>query len=131
MEDTPNLNCRFCLDNKLLIDTPLAFFEHLFVLGSIEVHRPHQAMIVPLRHIETPFELNTAELSELQTAMAFVKDYMRDAEPDGFTLGWNAGAVAGQDVFHAHLHVIARFKGEPSEGLGIHALFRPRAKADA
>jgi hypothetical protein len=34
------------------------------------------------------------------------------------------GAVTGQDVLHAHLHLIARFSGELFKGLGIHALFR-------
>ncbi len=81
-------------------------------------------MIVPHRHIETPFELGADEWSEIGEALAFVKTRFDKAGADGFTVGWNAGAVAGQDVFHAHLHVIARFEGEPSEGLGIHALFR-------
>ncbi|MCY3737300.1 MAG: HIT family protein [Gemmatimonadaceae bacterium] len=33
--------------------------------------------------------------------------------PQGYNLGWNCGAVAGQTVFHAHLHVIPRFAAEP------------------
>ncbi|MCH2165855.1 MAG: HIT domain-containing protein [Marinovum sp.] len=81
-------------------------------------------MIVPHRHIESPFELNAEEWSEISEAMAFVKTRFDKENADGFTIGWNVGSVAGQDVFHAHLHVIARFKGEPSEGFGIHALFR-------
>ena len=34
-------------------------------------------------------------------------------------MGWNCGAVAGQTVFHAHLHVIPRYAGEPYAGKGI------------
>ena len=81
-------------------------------------------MIVPHRHVETPFELNCEEWSEISEALSIVKSRFDTEKVDGFTVGWNVGAVAGQDVFHAHLHVIARFSGEPSEGLGIHALFR-------
>ncbi|MFN2225152.1 MAG: HIT family protein, partial [Anaerolineae bacterium] len=39
--------------------------------------------------------------------------------PQGYNLGWNSGAVAGQEVFHAHLHVIPRFADEPLAGRGI------------
>lgn len=80
-------------------------------------------MIVPHRHVETPFELNYEEWSEVSEALSIVKSRFDSENADGFTVGWNVGAVAGQDVFHAHLHGIARFSGETSEGLGIHALF--------
>ncbi|MDG2339574.1 MAG: HIT domain-containing protein [Paracoccaceae bacterium] len=118
--------CRFCLGNNLLIDTPLVIMKHLFVLGSIEKDRPHQAMIVPHRHVETPYELNGDEWSEIGTALEFVKGQFSNSDVDGYTVGWNVGEVAGQDVFHAHLHVIARFSGEPSEGFGIRALIKAR-----
>ena len=36
-----------------------------------------------------------------------------EAEPDGYTIGWNVGAAGGQEVMHAHLHVVARFADEP------------------
>ena len=127
MKDFPTdgpADCRFCRANGLLIDTPLAEMDHFYVLGSIEAHRPHQAMIVPYRHIETPFELNAEEWAEIGAALNFVKARFDAVGAAGYTVGWNVGASAGQDVLHAHLHVIARFAGEPSEGLGIHAQFR-------
>ncbi|MEP1209981.1 MAG: HIT family protein [Rhizobiaceae bacterium] len=119
-------HCRFCLENDLLIDRPLLVMKHLFILGSIDERRPHQAIIVPHRHIDTPFELNSKEWVETGEALAFIKARLSDAGADGFTIGWNVGAVAGQDVFHAHMHVIGRFAGEPSEDVGIHGLFRSR-----
>ncbi len=39
--------------------------------------------------------------------------------PDGYNAGWNVGAVGGQHVMHAHLHVIPRFRDEPLAGRGI------------
>ena len=47
-------------------------------------------------------------------------------KPDGFTVGWNVGAAAGQHVFHTHLHILARFKGDPAEGAGIRRILRPQ-----
>lgn len=81
------------------MDQPLLILKQFFILGSIEDHRPHQAMIVPHRHIESPFELNAEEWSEISEALAFIKTRFDNESADGFTIGWNAGAVAGQDVF--------------------------------
>ena len=32
--------------------------------------------------------------------------------PDGFNVGANCGEAAGQSVWHAHIHVIPRYKGD-------------------
>ena len=39
--------------------------------------------------------------------------------PEGYNLGWNVGYIGGQDISHAHLHVIPRFGDEPHAGKGI------------
>jgi len=33
-------------------------------------------------------------------------------KPDGFNIGMNCGAAAGQTVFHFHCHLIPRYKGD-------------------
>ena len=38
--------------------------------------------------------------------------------PDGYTLIWNCGSPGGQEVPHAHFHVIPRFDDEPLSGAG-------------
>jgi diadenosine tetraphosphate (Ap4A) HIT family hydrolase len=43
----------------------------------------------------------------------------RELAPDGYNVGWNCGVPAGQEVFHAHMHVIPRFADEPLAGRGI------------
>jgi len=84
-------------------------------------------MIVPRAHRETVFDLTAAEWSEtlmlLHQARALLDGRYH---PDGYNVGWNSGAVGGQDVFHAHLHVIPRFRDEPLAGRGIrYALKQP------
>ena len=32
--------------------------------------------------------------------------------PDGFNVGINVGEAAGQSVFHVHIHLIPRYKGD-------------------
>ncbi|MCH1640139.1 HIT domain-containing protein [Paenibacillus timonensis] len=54
-----------------------------------------------------------------------VKEYIDVRyHPDGYNIGWNCGAVGGQHIFHAHLHVIPRFRDEPMAGKGIRYLFK-------
>jgi histidine triad (HIT) family protein len=51
-----------------------------------------------------------------------VKRWMDDEfRPDGYNIGWNCGKTGGQEVFHAHMHVIPRFAQEPLAGQGIRA----------
>ncbi|MBP0650323.1 HIT domain-containing protein, partial [Mycobacterium tuberculosis] len=85
----------------------MARTEHFYLLGSIDPVRLGQAIVVPLRHVETPFEMAPEVWSDLGAAWALARAHLAPFQPDGFTIGWNVGAVAGQEIFHAHLHVIA------------------------
>ncbi len=38
--------------------------------------------------------------------------------PDGYNIGVNVGAAAGQTVFHLHIHVIPRFVGDVTDPRG-------------
>ncbi|MCH7644751.1 MAG: HIT family protein [Myxococcales bacterium] len=77
-------------------------------------------IIVPIRHRETVFDLMPDEwqatLALLREAKALVD---REHGPSGYNVGWNCGHVAGQEVFHAHMHVIPRYEDEPLAGKGI------------
>lgn len=122
--ETATPGCRFCLANGLLDDTPLIEDEHFFVLGSIDPDMPQSAMVVPRRHSETPFDFTPEEWPAFGDMLNRARDLLAPHAPDGFTLGWNVGAVAGQHVFHAHLHIIPRFKDGPNAGAGIRRVLR-------
>ncbi|MDE1993733.1 MAG: HIT domain-containing protein [Rhizobiaceae bacterium] len=116
--------CRFCLENNLLVDRPLGRNQSFYMLGSIDPTLADAVMIIPHRHVESPFEIGAAEWADLQEMLTLAKTHLAGTNPDGFTLGWNVGAVGGQTVFHAHLHVISRFADEPQAGRGIRAFIR-------
>ena len=82
-------------------------------------------MIVPKRHVETSFDLHSDEWAALPDALAFARNDLSDAAPDGYTVVWNVGRAAGQTVFHAHMHVIARSAPDKAAGLGIWGFMRP------
>lgn len=88
----------------------------------------HSGVIVPVAHRVTVFDLTAAELADTFVLLGRVKAWMDlEFSPDGYNIGWNAGAVAGQEVFHAHLHVIPRFAVEPLAGKGIRSLLKSSA----
>ncbi|MCP8883467.1 HIT family protein [Devosia sp. XJ19-1] len=111
--------CRFCLHNQLLSDAPIFETERFYVLRSNDPALPHSTMVIPRRHGTTPLEMDAAEWVELPMAIEGARQALGSWAPDGYTIGWNVGAVAGQTVDHTHLHVIARFKDEPMAGKGI------------
>ena len=102
------MNCPFCPpkinDNAILLDNELTLFidsRHSILQGS--------GIIVPRTHRQSIFDFTREEITATFSLLVEVK-VLLDAEynPQGYNLGWNCGAVAGQTVFHAHLHVLAR-----------------------
>jgi diadenosine tetraphosphate (Ap4A) HIT family hydrolase len=77
-------------------------------------------MIIPRAHRETVFDLTAEEWQATFDLLQQVKVLLDEQyHPDGYNIGWNCGQVGGQEVFHAHLHVIPRFRDEPLAGKGI------------
>jgi histidine triad (HIT) family protein len=111
--------CPFCLDNGLFVGEPLFANNSCYFLGSIDPILPDAGMIIPFQHRATPFELTADEWLAVHDLLQRARAHLAPANPDGYTIGWNIGAVAGQEVMHAHLHVIARFADEPLAGQGL------------
>lgn len=111
--------CRFCIDNGLLDEEPLFSNETCFFIGSRDPILPHAGMIIPFRHTTDPFSLDEAEWRDTFVLLGRARQHLGPLAPDGFTIGWNVGKAAGQEVGHAHLHVIARFADEPLAGRGL------------
>jgi HKD family nuclease/diadenosine tetraphosphate (Ap4A) HIT family hydrolase len=80
---------------------------------------PGHILIVPHRHAATWEDLTAEEKVECWSAVdqAMAAIQARYA-PDGFNVGFNLGAAAGQTVFHFHLHVIPRYQGDVPDPRG-------------
>ena len=85
-------------------------------------------LIVPYRHVESVFHLSRPEQDELWSLTSEARSLLiREARPEGFTIGVNDGLAAGQTVPHAHIHVIPRYVGDVADPTGgIRALVSPR-----
>ena len=76
-------------------------------------------LIIPKRHIRDFFELNKEEHAELQTVINYAKEQIDiELKPDGYNIGMNCGEAAGQTVFHLHVHLIPRYKGDMNDPRG-------------
>ena len=43
---------------------------------------------------------------------------MSEYHPDGYNIGVNCGEAAGQTIFHVHVHLIPRYKGDMEDPRG-------------
>ena len=76
-------------------------------------------LILPRRHVESVFELDTEEREALWSLVGAVRNELaRRHRPDGFTIGINDGLAAGQTISHAHVHVIPRHLGDVPDPTG-------------
>jgi histidine triad (HIT) family protein len=123
------MRCLFCPSPEL--DAQVVFRDDLVAFLYDERHQgalKHSGIIVPVRHAETVFDLSEAEILATFRLLAVVKSWMDERfAPDGYNVGWNCGAVAGQSLFHAHMHVMPRFRQEPLAGKGIRAQLKSEA----
>lgn len=77
-------------------------------------------LIIPKIHKSNVFDLSDQEWSDTKDLLQRAKKLLdKKYSPDGYSIGWNTGEAGGQSIFHAHLHVIPRFKEEPYAGRGI------------
>jgi histidine triad (HIT) family protein len=116
--------CVFCLENDKLKGEILAKNDFCYFVESIDPVLKHAGMIITYRHIESPFDLNKEEWLAIKEMLVEVKNILDKHNPSGYNIGWNIGEDAGQNVAHAHLHVIARFPDEPLRGKGIRWAFK-------
>ena len=77
-------------------------------------------VIIPKTQVETPFELSEKEWADTHKMLNQIKEYLDEKyQPDGYNLGWNIGKVGGQNVAHAHFHILPRYQDEPYAYKGI------------
>lgn len=77
------------------------------------------ALVVPKRHIASWFETSEAEQSDLLLGLKKAREaVLASSTPDGYTIGINDGAAAGQTVPHLHVHLIPRYRGDVEDPRG-------------
>lgn len=109
-----NQDCIFC---KIIAgEIPCArIYETDAILAFLDIapiNKGH-ALVIPKQHHATLFDLPSELGSELVRGLRKVgRAVMEATGADGINVGMNNFEAAGQLVFHAHFHVIPRFRDD-------------------
>lgn len=107
-------NCIFCKLANGEIPTNTVYEDEDFrvILDSSPATKGH-SLILPKQHYANMFEIDDATLSKAARLAKKVITYEKNVLGcDGFNVLQNNGQVAGQTVFHFHIHLIPRYAGE-------------------
>lgn len=89
--------------------------EHTVAFLDISPVNKGHTLVVPKTPFENIFDGDEALLGHMMKVAKKLSPIIMDAVgAEGVNLVMNNGAVAGQEVFHAHLHIIPRHKGDNS-----------------
>lgn len=110
-------NCPFCApeaERELLTESATCYA----ILDKYPVS-PGHALVIPKKHVPDYFDLSAHAKTALWLMTDRVKDLLTERfHPDGFNVGINVGAAAGQTVPHVHIHLIPRYAGDEENPRG-------------
>jgi len=106
--------CLFCdvqtIDRKRIIaENALAYA----IRDGFPVTEGH-TLFIPKRHTTDYFGLVPAEVSAINRLVEAQRKYLLEVDLTigGFNIGMNCGEIAGQSIWHCHVHLIPRRKGD-------------------
>ena len=103
--------CPFCNPGKereLILESATAFA----IFDQFPVSKGH-TLIIPKKHCADYFELSFKEQSACWFMVNHIKQMLvKQYQPDGFNIGINIHAPAGQTIPHVHIHLIPRYAGD-------------------
>lgn len=112
--------CLFCNiqhseTKRIVEDNTLAY-----VIRDAFAVTEYHSLIIPKRHAKDYFELSQAEVNAVNQLIKSQKIQLdkKDNSIEGYNIGMNCGEVAGQTIFHCHIHLIPRRKGDVKEPRG-------------
>ena len=105
------MSCQFCdiqkSEDKILENDH--FFSHY---DGFPVSKGH-SLIISRCHVDSFFDLSKEEVQSMYDLIKKTKEIIQKKfNPDGYNIGINEGKTAGQTVFHLHIHLIPRYKGD-------------------
>ena len=105
-------NCIFCklASGEIQANTIYEDEQFRVILDAAPASKGH-ALILPKEHYANLYEIDEEVAGNAMKLAKRLVAKMTDAlKCDGFNLVQNNGEVAGQTVFHFHLHLIPRYK---------------------
>lgn len=109
-------DCPFCTlpQDRILLSNPYG----LVIRDGFPIS-PGHTLIIPKRHVGSFFLLENEERQALLALLDKAKAQLdQEFHPDGYNVGINDGAAAGQTVMHLHIHLIPRYAGDREDPRG-------------
>jgi diadenosine tetraphosphate (Ap4A) HIT family hydrolase len=112
-----NSDCPFCnpgADREITVEN-----RDVYSMSDLFPVTKGHTLIIPRRHCANYFDLAPEEQVSCWKMVNEVKVVLSEKyNPDGFNVCININEAAGQSVFHVHIHVIPRYKGEIINPIG-------------
>lgn len=107
-------NCIFCKITAGEIPSSTLYEDEDFkVIMDISPAAKGHAILIPKKHSANLYELDDVSASKtLLVAKKVAAAMQEELKCEGLNLLQNNGEAAGQTVFHFHMHLIPRWKGD-------------------
>jgi len=87
--------------------------DHVFAFLDINPINLGHTLVIPKESYENIFEIPNEILEKMIVIAKQIAIKQKEVlNADGINIGMNNGKDAGQEVFHAHIHVIPRYKND-------------------
>lgn len=105
------MDCIFCKIVKGEIPSTKVY-ENEHVLGFLDIAPVNigHSLVIPKQHYENIYEAPEEIMCEMMKAAKKVAIAVKNLPADGVNVTMNNDRHAGQVIFHAHIHVIPRYK---------------------
>jgi histidine triad (HIT) family protein len=108
------MSCVFC--NIIAGTVPAEIlYENEAVISILDVNPIHygHALVIPRQHHRDFLDVEEGELAGIMHAVHVVsRGIVKAFNLEGFNFFANNGSIAGQSVFHFHIHVTPRYPGD-------------------
>lgn len=106
--------CPFCDFENPVLSNALAF-----ACFDVNPVTEGHLLVLPRRHVASWFETRADERLAILELVDMGRHMLDDRNrPDGYNLGLNVGAAAGQTIPHLHMHLIPRYHGDSADPRG-------------
>lgn len=107
-------NCIFCQINEYILENELAYA----IFDKFPATKGHM-LVIPKRHVANFFDITKEEREAIFDLVNEGKELLDEKyNPDGYNIGINVNESGGQTVFHVHVHLMPRFKGDVQDPTG-------------
>lgn len=121
--------CIFCKIIRKEIPADIIYEdEHILSFLDIAPSTAGHCLVIPKEHFENIYTLPDETLCRVSMAVKHVSILLRNSlECEGINIVMNNEALAGQVVFHAHIHIMPRYTNDGLKTWG-HRQYQPGEK---